>query len=170
MPEIVDNAVLAALIRSSLPEFLPNISKSSNQGPPARVIRTGTSPMRASNSPTTLIMHAHLHAGMTCHHWGVPPTGFSQATCSHSGRVTSLVSPVGLRFRLPAHLTIEAVMQVDTGVMVSVILISASRAAEELTPAPFDPLPCAKREPLAFRSTAGAVLRRAPGIDLYSDR
>jgi hypothetical protein len=50
----LDNSVLTALVQSSLPKFLPHISKLSNQEVSESVIRAGTSPFRTSDSPTTL--------------------------------------------------------------------------------------------------------------------
>ena len=70
---------------------------------------------------------------------------------------------------MPAQLTIEAVVQVNTGIVVSVGFIATGGASEELAPTLFDLLSGANREPLTFRATAGAVLRCSPGIYLNGD-
>jgi hypothetical protein len=74
--------------------------------------------------------------------------------------MTSLASSVGrrLRFLLPAQLTIEAVMQVRAGIMVSMGFIATGNTAEELPPALYDSLSGANGEPLTLRAAAGAIL------------
>jgi hypothetical protein len=141
----LDKVVCAALIQSSFPPFLSHCRKLSDQELPERECELERSPFGPTRAPPLLIVYAHLHTGMASNHRGVPPGCFSQATCSRSGRVTSLASPVRRisRFLLPAELTIEAMVEIDTGIVVGLSFIAAGQTAEEFAPTLFDPKACA---------------------------
>ncbi len=66
-------------------------------------------------------------------------------------------------------LTEEAVMHIHAGIEVSMALVVACRAKEELAAFACDPLVCLRREPHAFGSTPRAILRGAMGIDFDTD-
>jgi len=124
--------VYAALMRSSFPPFLPHCRKLSDQEMPWRECGLERSPVGPARAPPLLSVYAHLHTGMVCHHRGVPPTDFSQATCSRSGRVST---PFGdPRFLLPAKLSIEAMVKIHTGIVIGLSFIAAGQTSEELSP------------------------------------
>jgi hypothetical protein len=81
---MLDNRVLAALDQSSLPAFLPYSSRLSHQEPSAKAHGLERAPLdqrEPHHFACLLICRRAWPASSGC-----PSTGFSQATCSRSGR------------------------------------------------------------------------------------
>ena len=131
----------------------------------------GTFPRRANASPTTFqalaCVYAHLHTGLASHYRGVPPRCFSQATSSRSGRMSPPFGGLGLL--LPAELSIEAMVEIDTGIVVGIRFIAAGQTSVELSPTRLLSASGTNREPLSSRPASAAPLRRLPRIDLNGD-
>jgi len=127
----------------------------------------GTFPIGPARAPPPCV-YAHLHTGLASHQRGVPPRCFSQATSSRSGRVSTPFG--GLGFLLPAELSIEAMVEIDTGIVVGLSFIAAGQTIGRAFPPRSDfSASGANREPLSSRPASGAPLRRLPRIDLNSD-
>ncbi len=114
----------------------------------------GTCSRETNSSPTTFDHVCSLAYGPGLDQRDCPPQPFSHPTCSRIGRSAAL-----LYSRLPMILSEEAVMHIRAGIEVSLTLVVASGAEEELAPVACDPLPCHQAEPHPFGSTTGTILR-----------
>src|SRR5260370_11235483 len=119
----------------------------------------GTCPRQTNSSHTTLtcsLICERAWAGSS----GLPSPAFSHPTCSRTGRSAALWCS-----RLPVKFTKEAVMHIAGRIKVGMALVVTNGAEKELAPTALDPLACLRREPHAFGSTTGTILRCAMPID-----
>ncbi len=121
-----------------MPGVPPTFQDVIDSGAVRERMQIGTSSRWTNDSRTTFNVYAHMHTGLASDQRDCPPGCFFQATCSHSGRVSTPFG--GYAFPLPAELSIKTMVEIHAGVVVCLYFILANGATEELASLVLDAL------------------------------